>query len=63
VSIYEAIGIAYTILATALFSAQLVYVCVQGLNHVRRLIERGQAEETLRLRRADSIERELAKVS
>ena len=62
-NVYEAIGITYTILATALFTAQLVYFCVQGLTIARRLIERGQKEETLDLRRSESTKRELMKVS
>ena len=57
-SIYEAMGIGYTVLATAAFSAQLIYLIIRGLNYVQRSIRRGQAEENLDFQRAESIKRE-----
>jgi hypothetical protein len=62
VNIFEAIGVAYAILATTVFTAQLIYCCVKGLSNIQRLIERGQAEESLGLERTASIEQELAKI-
>jgi cytoskeletal protein CcmA (bactofilin family) len=47
VNIYEAIGVGYTILATTLFTALLIYCCLKGLNRIWRLLARGQAEESL----------------
>ena len=61
-NIFEAIGVCYTILATTIFTAQLIYCCMMGVNNLRRWITRGQAEESLDLERAASIKRELAKV-
>lgn len=62
VNIYEAIGVAYTILATAVFSVEVIYFCVRELGNLRRLIARGQAEESLDLERSESIKKKLAKV-
>ena len=59
-NIYETIGLAYIILATTMFTAQLVYLCIDGVKNMRRWVERGQAEENQDLERADSIKRELA---
>jgi hypothetical protein len=61
-SIYEAIGIGYPLVATAIFTAQLIYFSIRGLAYTHRLIRRGQVEENLDLQRSDSIRRELAKV-
>ena len=62
VNIYEAIGVAYTILATSLFTVEVIYFCVRALGHLRRLIARGQAEESMDLERSDSLKKELLKV-
>ena len=61
-SIYEAIGIGYPLIATTVFTVELIYFSVQGLNYMHRLIRRGQAEENLDLQRSESIRRELSKV-
>ena len=60
--INEAIGIGYPLLATAIFTAALIYFSVKGLAYTHRLIRRGKAEETVDLQRSESIRRELAKV-
>ena len=59
-NIFETIGVAYAILATTLFTVQLVYFCTRGVNTLQRLVARGQKEEILDLERSDSIRRELA---
>jgi hypothetical protein len=41
-NIFETIGITYTILATTLFTAELVYCSAKGLNNLRHLLARGQ---------------------
>ena len=60
-NIYEAIGVAYTILATALFSVEVIYFCVRELGNIRRLVTRGQAEESIDLERS-SDKKKLARV-
>jgi hypothetical protein len=62
VSIYEATGIGYVLLATTIFTVELVYFAITGLKYVQRLVARGQSEENLDLRRSESIKRELANV-
>jgi hypothetical protein len=42
VSIYEAIGIGYALIATTIFTAQLIYLGVKGMAYMQRLILRGQ---------------------
>ena len=61
-SIYEALGIGYVLICTTMFTAQLVYFGIKGVNYMHRLVQRAQAEETLDLQRTLSIKRELAKV-
>jgi hypothetical protein len=61
-SIYEMIGIGYPIIATTIFTGELIYFSLQGLTYTHRLIRRGQAEENVDLQRSESIRRELAKV-
>jgi len=61
-SIYEAFGIGYQLVATTIFTGQLIYFSIKGLTYTHRLISRGQAEENLDLQRSESIRRELAKV-
>jgi hypothetical protein len=41
-SIFETIGIAYTILATTFFTVELIYCGVKGVNSLRHLVARGQ---------------------
>jgi hypothetical protein len=62
VSIYEALGIGYVVLCTAIFSAEMIYFALKGLNYVHRLINRAQTEENIDLQRTLSIKQELAKV-
>jgi uncharacterized membrane protein YbaN (DUF454 family) len=47
-SIFETIGIVYTILATTLFTVQLVYCSAKGLNNLRHLLARGSGGEERR---------------
>lgn len=47
-SIFETIGVAYVILATALFTVELIYCSVKGLNNLRHLLSRGQNGEERR---------------
>ncbi len=61
-NIYEAIGILYPIIATTVFTAEVVYFSIKGLSYTHRLILRGQVEENSDLQRSESIKRELAKV-
>ena len=61
-SIYEALGIGYVIASTTIFSAQIIYFAIKGLNYIHRLIMRAQTEESLDLQRSLSIKQELAKV-
>ncbi|HYR90622.1 MAG TPA: hypothetical protein VE422_41545 [Terriglobia bacterium] len=61
-NIYEAIGVAYTILATAIFTVEVAYFCVRELGNLRRLIARGYAEESQDQERSDINKRRLAKV-
>ena len=42
-SIFETIGIAYVILATTLFTVELIYCAAKGLNSLRHLLARGQS--------------------
>jgi len=55
VNIFEAIGVGYTILATTVFTAQLIYCFMKGVSNIRHLIARAQAEKSLDLERAASI--------
>jgi hypothetical protein len=41
-SIFETIGIAYTVLATTFFTIELIYCTVKGVNNLRHLLDRGQ---------------------
>ena len=54
-NIYEAIEVAYTILVTAVFVVEVIYFCVKKLGNIWPLIARGQAEESLDLKRSESI--------
>jgi hypothetical protein len=47
-SIFETIGVAYVILATALFTVELIYCSVKGLNNLRHLLSRGQGGDEKR---------------
>jgi hypothetical protein len=47
-NIFEAIGIAYTILATTIFTIELVYCGAKGLGALRHLIARGQGGDERR---------------
>ena len=47
-NVFEAIGIAYTILATTLFTVELVYCGAKGLSNLRHLLARGQGGEERR---------------
>jgi hypothetical protein len=40
-NVFETIGIAYVILATALFTLELVYCSVKGIGTLRHLLDRG----------------------
>jgi len=59
-SFYEALGIAYVIGGTTVFTAEVIYCATKGLAFMQRLIQRAQTEETLDLQRSLSIKRELA---
>jgi hypothetical protein len=61
VSIFETIGIVYTILATTLFTVELVYFSAKGLNNLRHLVARGQGEE--RRKSADGNKSHFVKMS
>ena len=41
-TIFETIGIAYTILATTFFTIELIYCAVKGVSNLRHLLARGQ---------------------
>jgi cytoskeletal protein CcmA (bactofilin family) len=45
VNIYEAIGVGYTILATTVFTALLIYCYLKGLNEIWHLVTRGWTEK------------------
>jgi len=47
-SIFETIGIAYTVLATTLFTVEVIYCSAKGLNNLRHLLARGQGGEEKR---------------
>jgi hypothetical protein len=47
-SIFETIGIAYVILATTLFTVELIYCSAKGLNNLRHLLARGAGGEERR---------------
>jgi hypothetical protein len=47
-SIFETIGMAYTILATTLFTVELIYCSAKGLNNLRHLLARGAGGEERR---------------
>jgi hypothetical protein len=47
-SIFETIGVAYVILATALFTVELIYCSVKGFSAMRHLLSRGQGGEEKR---------------
>ena len=47
-SIFETIGIAYTVLATTLFTVEVIYCSAKGLNNLRHLLARGQGGEERR---------------
>ena len=59
-SLYEALGIAYVIVGTVLFTSEVIYCATKGLAYMQRLIQRAKTEETLDLQRSLSINRELA---
>jgi hypothetical protein len=62
VNIYEAIGVAYTILATTVFTLGVMYFLVKELGNIRRLIARGEVEEIFDLERPEKIKKKLAKI-
>jgi hypothetical protein len=41
-NIFETIGLGYTILATSIFTIELVYCAVRGIGALRHLLARGQ---------------------
>ena len=41
-------GLAYTILATTIFTIQLIYCSAKGLNNLRHLLARGQGSDERR---------------
>ena len=41
-TIFETIGIAYTILATTFFTVELIYCSVKGVSNLRHYMARGQ---------------------
>jgi hypothetical protein len=47
-NIFETIGVAYTILATAIFTIELIYCSAKGLGALRHLLSRGQGGEERR---------------
>lgn len=54
-SIFETIGIVYTILATTFFTVELVYCSAKGVANLRHLLARGQGgPERRSLASADS---------
>jgi hypothetical protein len=61
-SIYEALGIGYVLVATTIFTAEVIYFSLKGVSYLQRLVQRAQTEENLDLQRSLSIKRELANV-
>jgi hypothetical protein len=47
-NIFETIGLAYTILATSIFTIELIYCAAKGLNALRHLLHRGQGGDEKR---------------
>jgi hypothetical protein len=47
-SIFETIGVGYVILATAVFTVELVYCSIKGVNNLRHLLDRGAGGEERR---------------
>jgi len=47
-NIFETIGLAYVILATSIFTIELIYCAAKGLGALRHLLHRGQGGEERR---------------
>ena len=47
-NIFETIGLAYTILATTVFTLEVIYCSAKGIGTLRHLLERGQGGEEQR---------------
>ena len=60
-TIFETIGIAYTILATTFFTIELIYCAVKGVHNLRHLLARGQGGPERR--GASEKEKKLLKIS
>jgi hypothetical protein len=58
-TIFETIGIAYTILATTFFTVELIYCSIKGVKNLRHLVARGQGGPE---RRGASEKRNLLKI-
>jgi len=46
--IFETIGMAYTILATTVFTLEVIYCCAKGISTLRHHLARGQGAEERR---------------
>ena len=62
-SIFETIGVAYVILATTLFTFELIYCSAKGLNNLRHLLARGAGGEERRKSGQDSKKSPLVKIT
>jgi hypothetical protein len=60
-NIFETIGMAYTILATSIFTIEVIYCSVKGMNALRHLLARGQGGEERR-KSADPNKRPIIKL-
>jgi hypothetical protein len=62
-TIFETIGIAYTILATTFFTIELIYCAVKGVNNLRHLLARGQGGPERRGASTEKNEKKLLKIT
>jgi hypothetical protein len=56
VSFYETVGFGYTILATVVFTVQVIYCAIKGLGVIRHYIERGRGGPDRRAANTSSVE-------
>ena len=47
-NIFETIGLAYTILATTVFTLEVIYCCAKGIGALRHLLARGAGADERR---------------
>jgi len=57
VNIFETIGLAYTILATTVFTLELIYCTFKGINTMRHFIQRGQGTDERRKETGKKVQR------